>query len=74
MRAKETINENFKILATNNINTLPREDKLLEIPLVSSPDGTLPDPSLLLFYELEISTSNSTAPVIDFPVTSLTPT
>ena len=74
MRAKEIINENFKILATNNINTLPREDKLLEIPLVSSPDGTLPDPSLLLFYELEISTSNSTAPVIHFPVTSRTPT
>ena len=74
MRAKEIINENFKILATNNINTLPREDKLLEIPLVSSSDGTLPDPSLLLFYELEISTSNSIAPVIDFPVTSLTPT
>ena len=69
-----TINENYKILTTNDTNTLPNDDKLLETLLVSSTDDTRPDSNLLLFQELQFSVSNSTAPTIPGAVTSGTPT
>ena len=69
-----TINENYKILTTNDTNTLPSDDKLLETLLVSSTDDTRPDSNLLLFQELQFSVSNSTAPTIPGAVTSGTPT
>ena len=40
---KGIINENYKILTTNDTNTLPSDDELLETPLVSSTDDTPPD-------------------------------
>ena len=45
------MNENYHILTTNDTNTLSNEEELPETPLGSSPDGTLPKPSLLLFQE-----------------------
>ena len=41
LRTKRIINGNYKILATNDTNNLPREDQLLDTPLVSSTDDTL---------------------------------
>ena len=49
LRTKGLINENYKILTTNDTNTFPSDDKLLETPLFSSTDDTQPDSSLLLF-------------------------
>ena len=72
MRTKGIINENYKIFTTNNANTLPSDDELLEISLVSSTDNTLTDPNLLLFQESQFSTSTSTAPTIYSTVTSVT--
>ena len=45
------INENYKILTTNDTNIFPSKypEELLEILLVSSTGDTLPDPSLFLF-------------------------
>ena len=74
MRTKGIINENYKILTTNDSNTLASDDELLETPLVSSTDDTPPDSNLLLFQELQFSVSNSTAPTIHGAVTSGTPT
>ena len=74
MRTKGIIYENYEILATNDTNTLRSEDKLLETPLVSSTDDTLPDPSLLLFQESPFFTSNSTTCIIHSAITSVTPT
>ena len=71
---KGIINENYKILTTNDTNTLPSDDKLLETPLVSRTDDTRPDSDLLLFQESQFSVSNSTAPTIHGSVTSGTPT
>ena len=72
MRTKGIINENYKILTTNDTNTLPSDDELLETPLVSSTDDTLNDPNLLSFQESQFSISNSTAPTIHSAVTSIT--
>ena len=72
MRTKGIINENYKIFTTNNANTRPSDDELLEISLVSSTDNTLTDPNLLLFQESQFSTSTSTAPTIYSTVTSVT--
>ena len=72
MRTKGIINENYKILTTNDTNTLPSDDELLETPLVSSIDDTLNDPNLLSFQESQFSISNSTAPTIHSAVTSVT--
>ena len=74
LRTKGIINENYKILTTNDTNTLPSDDELLETPLVSSTDDTPPDSNLLLFQESQFSVSNSTAPTIHGAVTSGTPT
>ena len=41
LRTKRIINRNYKILAINDTNNLPREDQLLDTPLVSSTDDTL---------------------------------
>ena len=71
---KQIINENYKIPSTNNTNVLPSQDKLLEIPLVSSTDDTLPNPGLLLYQESQFSTSNSITPFIHSSVTTVTPT
>ena len=59
---------------TNDTNTLPSDDELLETPLISSADDTPPDPNLLLFQELPFSVSNSTAPTIHSAVISGTST
>ena len=61
LRTKRIINENCKILTTNDTNTLPSDYELLETSLVSRTDGTPPDSDLLLFQELQFSVSNSTA-------------
>ena len=74
LRRKRIINENYEILTTNDTNILPRENELLETPLVSSTDDTLLDPSLLLFQESQFSTSNSTTCIIHSAITSVTPT
>ena len=74
LRRKRIINENYEILTTNDTNILPRENELLETPLVSSTDDTLLDPSLLLFQESQFSTSNSTTRIIHSAITSVTPT
>ena len=74
MRTKEIINENYKILTTNDANALPSDDELLETPLVSSTDNTLNDPNLLLFQESQFSTSTSTLSTIHSTVTSVNPT
>ena len=74
LRTKGIINQNYKILMTNDTNTLPSDGELLETPLVSSADDTPPDPNLLLFQELPFSVSNSTAPTIHSAVISGTPT
>ena len=74
LRTKGIINENYKILTTNDTNTLLSDDELLETPLVSSTDDTPPDSNLLLFQESQFSVSNSTAPTIHGAVTSVTPT
>ena len=74
MRTKGIINENYKILTTNDSNTLASDDELLETPLVSSTDDTPPDSNLLLFQELQFSVSNSTARTIHGAVTSGTQT
>ena len=71
---KGMINENYKILTTNDTNTLSSDDELLEIPLVSSTDHSLPDPSLLLSLELRFFTFNSATPIIHFAVISVHPT
>ena len=73
LRTKGIINENYKILTTNDTNTLLIDDKLLETPLVSSTDDTPPDSNLLLFQESQFSVFNSTAPTIHGAVTSGTP-
>ena len=65
LSTKEIINENYKILATRDTNTLPSDDELLKTPLVSSTDGTIPDSNLLLFQELQFSTSQ---PVLIIPL------
>ena len=49
LSTKEIINENHKILTTNDTNTLPSDDELLETSLVSSTDDTPPDSNFLLF-------------------------
>ena len=74
LRTKGIINQNYKILMTNDTNTLPSDDELLETPLISSADDTPPDPNLLLFQELPFSVSNSTAPTIHSAVISGTST
>ena len=74
MRTKGIITENNKIFTTNDTNTFPADDELLETPLVSSTDDTLTDPNLLLIQESQFSTSTSTAPTIHSAVTSVTPT
>ena len=74
LRTKGIINENYKILTTNDTNTLPSDDELLETPLVSSTDNTLNDPNLLLFQEPQFSTSTSTLPTVHSTVTLDTPT
>ena len=74
MCTKRTVNKNYKILATNDVNTLPNDEKLLETSLVSSIHYILPDPSLLLFQESGFSTSNSTILFIHFAVASFTQT
>ena len=74
LRTKGIINENYKILTTNDTNTLLIDDKLLETPLVSSTDDSPPDSNLLLFQELQFSVSNSTARTIHGAVTSGTQT
>ena len=51
---------------TNDTNTLPSDDEILETPLVSSTD----DPNLLLFQESQFTT----APTIHSAVRSVTPT
>ena len=61
MCTKRIINENCKILTTNDTNTLQSDDKLLETSLVSSTDNTITDPNLLSFQESQFSTFNSTA-------------
>ena len=73
LRTKGIINENCKILTTNDTNTLPSDDELLETHLVSSTDDTPPDSNLLLFQESQFSVFNSTAPTIHGAVTSGTP-
>ena len=57
LRTKGIINENYKILATSDTSALSSDDELLETPLVSSTDDTIPDPNLLLFQESQFSTS-----------------
>ena len=74
LRTKGIINENYKIVTTNDTNTLPSDNELLETSLVSSTNDTLPDPSLLLFQKSQFSTSISTTPIIHSAVTSITPT
>ena len=74
MRTKGIITENNKIFTTNDTNTFPADDELLETPLVSSTDDTLTDPNLLLIQESQFSTSTSTAPTIHSAVASVTPT
>ena len=74
MCTKRIVNKNYKILATNDVNTLPNEDKLLQNPLVSSIDYILPDLSLLLFQESRFSTSNSTILFIHSALASFTQT
>ena len=61
MCTKGIINENYKILTTNDTNTLQSDDELLETSLVSSTDNTITDPNLLSFQQSPFSTSNSTA-------------
>ena len=75
LHTKWIINENYKILITNVTNTLSTNDELLETLLVSNTNNTLPDPSLLLFQEVQFSTSNSTTAttIIHSAVTSVTP-
>ena len=74
LRTKGIINENYETLTTNDTNTLPREDELLETPLVFSTDDTLLDPGLVLFQESQFPTSNSKTGIIHSAVTSVTPT
>ena len=71
---KGIINENYKMLTTNDANTLPSDDAILETSLVSTTHNTLTDPNLLLLQESVFSTSTSTAPTIHSTVTSVTPT
>ena len=73
MRTKGIINENNKILTTNDTNTLPSDDKLLESGLVSGTDDTPPNPNWLLFQESQFSVSTSAAATIYSAVTSGTP-
>ena len=54
---------------TNDTNTLPSDDEILETPLVSSTDDTLTDPNLLLFQESQFST----APTVHSAVRSVYP-
>ena len=70
MRTKEKINENHKILTTNDTNTLVSDGELFQTPMVSSTDDTPTDPNLLLCQESLFSISNSTAPTIHSVVTS----
>ena len=74
LRTKRIINENYKILTTNDTNTLSSDDELLETSLVSRTDDTPPDSNFLLFQELQFSVSNSTVPTIHGAVTSDIPT
>ena len=67
---KGIISGNCEILTTNDTNTLPSDDELLETPLVSSTADTPPDPNLLLFQESQFSVSNRTASTIHSAVTS----
>ena len=70
---KGIISGNCEILTTNDTNTLPSDDELLETPLASSTADTPPDPNLLLFQESQFSVSNSTASTIRSAVTSAPP-
>ena len=74
LRTNGKINETCKILLVNDINTPPNEYELPETPVVPSNNDTLPDLSLLLCQESQFSTSNSAAPVINYPFTSVIPT
>ena len=71
---KTIINENDKVLATNDVNTLPGVYELLKTSLISSIDYNLPEPNLLLFQESQFFTSNSTTLINYSAVTSSTPT
>ena len=73
LHTKGMINTNYKTLIKNNTSILLSDDKLLETPLFSSSDDTLPHPSLLLFQELQFSTSNITTTIIHSAVTPVTP-
>ena len=73
LRTKGIINENYKILTTNDTNTSPCDDELLEwwwSALVSSADDTPPGPNL----KNQFFISNSTVPTILSAVISGTPT